>query len=377
MFDPVFGKSYAAAFTQFHLPTTSINFGNPDTLFIDSVVLTVAYAGSYGYENVPQSISVFQIAERMDPLPDAGYYSNKSFAVDAEPLGRKRMFVPNLNDSIYVGGVWYPAHLRIRLSDRFGQDLLNQSGESSFVNDSTFKDFFYGLCLAPDTLSTPYSASMIYFNFYSTTSGLRLYWHSPNKPANTFIFPVTVNDIKTNYFKHNFSGSLVQSHLQSGGLGDSLAFVQALAGVRTRITIPNLLNLHNVVINKAELVISQRKDPNRADTVYTPPGQIQVVTMDSAGKYVALPDADDNTHPFPSYGGNRVYISIQPGDTVAQYKLNLSQQVQLLIDGKITDYGLFLIPYLGAETADRLMAGGSKRDDAWKLKLNLIYSEIK
>ena len=92
---------------------------------------------------------------------------------------------------------------------------------------------------------------------------------------------------------------------------------------------------------------------------------------------MVLPDENDNSHPFPAYGGNKKLVEIAPGDTVAQYKVNISQQVQLLIDGKITDYGLFLIPFSGQETADRLMAGGNDRQDAWKLKLNLIYSEIK
>jgi hypothetical protein len=378
MFDPVFGKTYAALFTEFGLPTSSVNVGNPDTLFIDSVVLTMTYAGTYGYKDVPQSYNVYQLTERMSPLPENGYYSNKAFSVDPEPLGRKRLVVPNLTDSIKIGAQTFLPHLRIRLSDRFGQDLLNQSGGTNFLNDTSFKKFLYGLCVAPDTANTPYSASEIYFNMYSGSSGLRLYWHTPNTSGNTFTFPVTTNEVKTSYFKHNFTGSVVQSHLtENSTTGDSLLFLQALSGVSTRITIPGLPNLHDVIINKAELQITQRPDPNGADTVFTPPVQILVVTKDSTGKYVVLPDENDNSHPFPAYGGNKKLVEIAPGDTVAQYKVNISQQVQLLIDGKITDYGLFLIPFSGQETADRLMAGGNDRQDAWKLKLNLIYSEIK
>jgi hypothetical protein len=85
----------------------------------------------------------------------------------------------------------------------------------------------------------------------------------------------------------------------------------------------------------------------------------------------------DELVPFPLYGGTSSKFEIQPGDTVNQYKFNISLQVQQLLDQKITDYGLFIIPYKSNETADRLMAGGSLRDDAWKMKLNLIYSPIK
>mgnify|MGYP006397105801 FL=1 len=160
------------------------------------------------------------------------------------------------------------------------------------------------------------------------------------------------------------------------GDGDSLLFVQSMAGIRTRVTIPNLLNLKNVIINKAELVISQRLDANRADSIFTPPVQLLIVTLDSAGKVKSIPDNDDFNEAFPSYGGNRLQYGILPGDTVAQYKFNISQQVQLLIDGNITDYGLFLINNSAQETADRLMAGGGNRSDAYQVKLNIIYTPI-
>lgn len=375
MFDPVFGKTYGAVFTEFRLPTTSVDFGDPDTLYIDSVVLALAYASVYGFEDVPQSISVFQVTEPMSPKPDDGYFSNKTFSIDPNVLGRKSLVVPDLHDSTEILGQVFLPHLRIRLSDRFGQDLLNQSGTTNFTNDTSFKNYFKGLCIAPDTVSTPYAASMIYFNLLAGTSGLRLYWHTPHTDSLSFSFPITTDEVKTNYYKHSYGGSLVQNHLQNQTeAGDSLLFIQSMGGIKTRITIPYLQNLQNVIINKAELVIYQRLDPNRADSVFTPPAQILIVTKDSTGKYVAIPDESLS---FPTYGGNKTTTGILPGDTVAQYKFNIAVQVQHLIDDKITDYGLFLIPYKAYETADRLMAGGSEREDAWKIKFNLLYSPVK
>jgi hypothetical protein len=64
MYDPVFGKTYASVFTEFRLPTTNIDLGLTDTLFIDSVVLTLSYANTYGYEDVPQSFSVYVLPNR-------------------------------------------------------------------------------------------------------------------------------------------------------------------------------------------------------------------------------------------------------------------------------------------------------------------------
>ncbi len=375
MYDPVFGKTYASVFTEFRLPTTDVNFGTSDTLFLDSVVLTMAYAGEYGYEDVPQSFSVFQVTEPMSPKPEAGYFSNKTFSTDPEVLGRARLVVPNLTDSIDALGQSFAPHLRIRLSDRFGQDLLNQSGTVNLTSDTTFKNYLKGLSIVPDTVNTPYAASIIYFNLLSPTSGLHLYWHTPTRDSVTFNFPITVDEVRTNYYKHSYSGSVVEDHLiNQTAEGDSLIFIQAMGGISSRITIPNLYSLDDVIINKAELVMTQRLDPNRADSVFKPPTLILAVTKDSAGKYAVLPD---ELVPFPLYGGTSSKFEIQPGDTVNQYKFNISIQVQQLLDQKITDYGLFIIPYKSNETADRLMAGGSLRDDAWKMKLNLIYSSIK
>src|SRR5690349_3508818 len=75
LYDPVFGRTYAALFTEFLLPTNDVDFGSPDTLFIDSVVLTLAYNGFYGYNNVPQSFNVFRVTDAMNPIPTDGYYS--------------------------------------------------------------------------------------------------------------------------------------------------------------------------------------------------------------------------------------------------------------------------------------------------------------
>lgn len=377
MYDPVFGKTYAAIFTEFQLPTNAIDLGNPDTLFLDSVVLTMAYFKTYGYEDVPQSFVIREITERMSPKPDDGYFSNKSFATSDDVLGRKQLVVPNLTDSIQVLDVLFPPHLRIRLSDRFGQDILNQSGQATLATDSAFKEYFHGLMIAPDTAATPYTASMLYLSMYNTVSGLRLYWHTPKKTGQNINFPISTSEVKTNYFKHTYAGSLVQDHLQNETQdGDSLIFIQSMAGIRTRVTIPNLLNLQHVIINKAELVISQRFDEERTDSVFTPPVQLLVVTLDSAGKIKSIADNDDVNEAFPRYGGNKVQFGILPGDTVAQYTFNISQQVQLLIDGNITDYGLFLINNSAQETADRLRAGGGNRNDVYKIKLNIIYTPI-
>lgn len=374
MFDPIFGKTYAAFFTELLLPTNEVNFGTPDTLFIDSIVLTLAYNGYYGYVNVPQTFNVYRVTEVMHPAPADGYYSGKSFAVDPEVLGRKQNLVPDFVDSLHALNLTLPPHLRIRLSDRFGQEILDQSGSAALTNDSAFKDFLRGICVAPDTAATPYGASILYFDLFSLLSGIHLYWHTPHLDSLSYVIPITTSEVRNNYFKHNYSGTVVQQHLQNqSGTGDSIVYVQGLAGLKTKIVMPALSSLKNVLINKAELVITQVNDPEETDSVFTSPLQMVCVTQDTSGKDIAIPD---NFLFFPSFGGTRidkVTIDRQP---FAEYRFSVADQLQQIVNGSQNDLGLFLIAYKRAELANRLSAGGNLRVDNLKMKLNLIYTPI-
>ncbi|MCS6990249.1 MAG: DUF4270 domain-containing protein [Chitinophagales bacterium] len=374
MFDPYFGRSYAAFFTELNLPTNDVDFGMPDTLFVDSVVLMLDVVNVYGYSQVPQTLHVYEVTEPMRPKPTEGYFSTRSFTVEDLPLGRKTLYVPNRKDSLQLAEGKLPPHLRIRLSDRLGQRLLQQSGSEHFKTDSNFKNFFKGICVAPDTLATPYGASIIYVNLQSGLSGLRLYWHTPTRDSLRFTFPITSNEVRTNYFRHNYMQSQVQSFLVNANpMGDSVVFVQGAAGVKARLLIPSLSQLKQVVINKAELVITSVLDENRTDSIFTPPDQLVCITVDSSGKDISLPDV---TGPL-QFGGTSIRKVTIDRRSYVQYRFSIAQQIQQLIDGKTPDRGLFLIPFRRAEVASRLVAGGGRRNDQARMKLILVYTPIK
>ncbi len=374
LYDPVFGETYAAFYTEFQLPTSNVDFGSPDTLFIDSVVLTLAYAGFYGYKNTPQTFRVYEIMEPLSPKPATGYYSSRAFAIRQDPIGEKKLFIPNFTDSVPVLNGKAPPHLRIRLSERFGQNLLQQSGRPAFSNDSTFKQFFRGICVAPDTVEQVFGGCVLSFNLESLLSGLRIYWHTPSVDSLSFTFPITAKEVRTNYFLHTYGQSPVGAHVTKDPTrNDSVIFVQAGGGVKTRILIPYLKNLGPLVVNKAELVITSLIDPARTDSIFTPPDQLLVLTLDTAGKEAALPDANS----LLTFGGAAVRKVTLQRRPYVQYRFSLARQIQDLIDGKTEDRGLFLVPFRRGETVHRLVAGGANRNDAAQMKLVLIYTPIK
>jgi len=65
MNDNVFGKTSASLYTQFQI-AGQIDLGNPDSLFVDSLVLNLPYAGSYGKFTNSQNIYVYRVTEAIE-----------------------------------------------------------------------------------------------------------------------------------------------------------------------------------------------------------------------------------------------------------------------------------------------------------------------
>ncbi len=72
---PVFGKTYANIYSQVLLPSNNIDLGS--SLILDSVVLTLDYAGFYGDTAIQHKILVYQLTE--DLGVNTEYYSNHTF----------------------------------------------------------------------------------------------------------------------------------------------------------------------------------------------------------------------------------------------------------------------------------------------------------
>ena len=367
LFDPKFGRTYAALFTQLSLTTNDINFGSPDTLFFDSAAFVLQYNSTYALQNVPQSFNVYEVNEPMTPMPTNGYFSNRSFSTNQEVIGRARLTYPIVVDS---AGDVAGQLLHIRLSDRFGANLFNQSGTSNFHDDSTFKLFLKGICVAPDTAFTPYGGGMYFFLLPASSSGIYLYWHTTHSTNRTFLFPVSTLDARLSYLHHNYGQTFASQHI--GVVKDSVNLMQSLSGLKTRINIPVLNTLRNVVINKAELVFNQIPDPQQTDSIFAAPVIMRLVWIDSVGDEVFTKDVTDG---FPNYGGVRNLITIN-GKQIAQYKFSVADEVQRIVSGIDPNNGFYLVAYSPGETGDRFICGSPYRTDTLRMKLNLIYTRI-
>ena len=367
--DPVFGKSTASIYSQFQIGG-QVDLGSPDSLFIDSLVLNLQYTGHYGNFDQPANISVFQLTQ--DINADSAYYSDRNFRHYLHAVGQKINFIPNFESPLYVGGDTIAPSLRIRLSDRLGQDLLNQSKGTNFASNAAFQSFFKGLLIEAD--SNINGKGIMYFNMTSSTSvsKLTVYYHKPDVDSLKYDFIIGTDCSVFNHYTHNYISTEIQTTLQSTSQSDSIVYVQSMSGLKTKITIPNLKNLGNILVNKAELEItvpSWKIDP---DSIFTSPSRMLCLLADSIGKNAIIPDQISSNL---IYGGFKETAYLN-GQKVYKYKFSLTEHIQDLVSGSVTDYGLFLLTYPSPEIADRIILAGGNRSDDLRMKINLIYTKL-
>ena len=391
MRDPVFGNSYAAIFTQVQIPggggETFVNLGN--SISIDSIVLSLPYYAStsyYGIPKTPQSIKVYQVTQSM--LPGTVYNSNQPFSFDPQPIGAINNYIPDFIDSprVWQAGVLdtVPPQLRIKLSAAFAQELLSQSGTGTFNSNSAFQNFLKGILIAPDT-SNGFGAGIMYFDL--TTAAINVYCSQTSSTGSGPInvqFPINSSAyVATDYYKHNYNGTPIANLLKTDSSNNSVLYIQSMGGLRAKITIPHLKSLGNVLINKAQLEVIQIHSGSSTpiiDSNFSAPQALELLT-DSLNTNYSIEDISSD---FLTYGGTRIKTAPATNDTIWEYNVNVSDQIQYLLTGNPTNStvnysqfsSLFLRTFPNPEIADRIVIGGGNSSKS-KLVLHLVYTKLK
>ena len=370
MEDPDFGITKAGFYIPFGLESDSLDFGEGNIEF-DSIVLYLRYFSTYGDWRYPQSIQVYEMTE--DIVDSVNYYSDQTFATDPAALADISNFIPNTQDSVVINGGSYPPLLRIKLDDSFGQKFVAAAGSSVYDNNDNFRDFFKGLHISASKLNG--GKAMVFFDPFlyvgQAISKLTLYYHddidtmkSQDFRANPLVF--------VNRYEHDYSNSTVESYINNPNTteGDSLVFLQGLAGVNTRLLVPYISDLGNIFINKAELVLTVA-DLSQ-NTVFAPPSLLTLVQADEDGNFgSSLPD---QVSFLSSIIGGEITEETDSTGTYTRYRINLSRYYQDATDDS-DNYGIFILPEKRFHFPHRAILGGAS-NTKFALKLNLTYTTI-
>ncbi|HMO32152.1 MAG TPA: DUF4270 family protein [Lacibacter sp.] len=383
--DPMFGTTSASMFFQM-LPV-SYPFSLPvskDSLFLDSLVLSLKFNGLNGDTAATTTVNVYRIQ-------DPGFRPNRRYSVHEAPafsvtefLGSRTFTATQLRKGYKLAfrGDSIFNQLRIRLSDQLGRALLDQDNVTgAFRNDTLFKQFLNGLALLPD--STTSGNAVHYFSLTDFDSKLNLYYRARRTDGaldtSVAVFPFrpdTIRSANANKIHRNYNGSLALPTLASG-LPASLAYVQTAPGTSVNIRVPALDTLRNkpYVIHRAELVARQIfQGPLAIENIFRPP-VMHLYTQNANGQNAPIPFDSLNYFQISNYdffrqtflstisidytGGIPSFFTDGSGNQVVEYRMNITRYVQNIATGRASrrDFKL-AAPYL-AEFSGGILSASS------------------
>jgi hypothetical protein len=376
--DPIFGKCEAGFASQFLLSNGNPDFSYTDTAGIlyppeiDSVVLSLAYYGSYGDINKLngiQKVEVFELTSNVHI--DSVYYSNLKIdtCINSSILLASKVFLPKTNTAVFVDSIAQVPQLRINLdSDLFGKKIMGLPpfNASSLDNNENFKKYFKGLYVrVNNSFQSVNQGGILYLDLLSPFSKITTYYHNGPKKGGSFDYVISSSEsARINLFKHTYAAPIL-NQLNNPSLGQQQIYVQAMAGLRSKITLPLLkqwIDSMPIAIHKAEIIF---KIDEPFTGKYVPNSRLFLFGIDSVGKKYFLPDqSEGSTFSSQYYGG--FY-----NETTKEYRFNIARYAQLVATKKITDNGLYLVTGTTFQTANRVVIKGGTN-----IQLNLTYTKL-
>ena len=357
-----FGKTTASLYASMVLPADQFEaLGTVDSAFI-----TLQYSGIFGDTNSVHNVVLYEVDPNgSKPIADnTAYYSNAVFTTLPTVLGSKSNFKFNPKDSIAVDGKKLAPHLRIRITDlAYLTKLQNQTSSGGFANNTALHQVLNGILIK--VTSTAGNSMMYVDNSSSGVTGLSIYHHTATKDTAT-IFHFGSSSVNT--YQHDYTGSVVAAHLSNAT--DTVIYLQGLGGLQSRVFIPYLSNLKNVIINKAELTF-QDVNPS-ATSVYAAPASLYIYRRDSINKNledITLGSPFDDVTTGNYFGGSR--------STANSYTFNIARYLQKVVDGQTAAFDGFYVNILGNSINPNQIEIGSGTSSGYKIKLKILLTHIK
>ena len=332
-YDSEFGLNKAAFYTQILLTENNTDLGIDP--IVDSVILSYTYSDYYGDLVDFTSLDVSLI--KKDIYKDSIYYSNTF-----------NMLIGNVDyvDDFNLSDISDP-FLRVKLSNNFGQEILDLENEGLKDNE-TFLENFKGISLIASAQNT-----MLYLDPAGSNSYLKIYYHNNESGTDTLSvdFELGGDAARINLFNPKPLSDLNQE------VGKT--YIQSMAGYKAKVVLGDVTaikeQLEGKLINQV-LLSFQAEDY----ATYAAHDKLFLVRVDADGNNVFLTDftLEGETH----FGGAL---------DVETYTFNITRYFSNLMHDNV-DYTktLYLMPAGAVVNANRTILDNSK------MKLTIIYSEL-
>lgn len=361
-YDPVFGRVTSGIYTQALLSTNNVSFGN--NAVGDSIVLTLQYNGYYGDSTSSLRLKVYEIDPNADFSKDSAYYSNQNIllgdllfdnVVDFNPL-----------DSVLFEGNMIPPALKVTLDQKLTQKFIDASGSADLMNNDAFRQFFKGLHITVEPVSSPGDGIIGYFNLNSDLSKLTLYYHND---IDTLSYPFVINADCAKFTNFNHYGYTDADHdLQNqdtNGINSRL-FLQSMAGMKIKVKLPHISDLYSngpVGINKAELVIRVDKSDHTASKFPHPP-KLTIARINDEGRYFFTTD----------FLFGETFLGGFYDPIKHEYRFRVTRHLHDILSGKYENHGLVVLVAAAAVRGERVVVKGNDLSEK-NLTLEIVYTK--
>jgi len=341
--DPIFGENKGSFCQQMLLPANNID--EIEDAVVDSVFITYTYSDFYGdlNENEDFNISVYELSESI--YRDSVYYSDETFNFIPQNLAT--------NQFIYEGDSTSSSYLKIQLDNSFGERIMDETGNSTMVDDDAFLDYFKGFYIEATASNT-----IMYLNPIADKSRATIYYHITGvDTAVAFNFELGGDACRINLFNTKDSSDLLANTDES--------YLQSMAGHQIEVFINDVDSLKNTfagkAINKATISFEMIEDAD-----YPSHESIYLFRETESGNIVFLTDF--------TIEGDEHFGGVLEGNT---YTFNITRYfVQLLTDfnwdGLPVNYTnkLYIKSRMGSANANRTIF------DNTKTSINIIATDL-
>ena len=334
--DSEFGLNNAGFYTQILLTENNTDLGS--NAVVDSVVMSYTYSGYYGELENFTSLDVLILEE--DIHKDSVYYST-SYVI---PVPAGMSYVESF--SVSEDGSGSPS-LTIRLSDSFGQEILDLQNEGLKDNE-TFLENFKGISVVASGQNT-----LLYLNPSGSNSFLKIYYHNDESTADTLSldFELGGDAARINLFNSKPLANLNQE--------EDKIYIQSMAGYKAKIAINNTDSIKAMLEGKSINKVTMCFDvPEGSQSEYVAHDKLFLVRVNDEGSNVFLADytIEGETH----FGGRL---------DDDKYEFNITRYFYQLLNNDAYTNDLYLLPAGAAVNASRTILNKD-------INLTIHYSEL-
>ena len=366
--DSLFGNTTIDFAAQFRLSEFPDYGKNPE---LDSVRLFMYYRLIYGDTITTQKFRIYELEQDLDV--DERYTQDVDLKSMASSflLGEKE-YVPRIRLDSATADTFYQL-ITLPIDNSIGEKLMN-ADSLQMVNNDVFLEYFKGLYVETEKVNEQ-GGTILSLEASSNSSfqGSALVVYYSNDSTRTFsndtsfVMPYIISPFsaRVNHIEHDYTNTPFYDNLNSELVNDSLIYIQATGGLKSRILIDDLsswADSANTAINRAELIFEIDTTASQVSK-FPPPTQLLFTMVDSAN-IERLPI--DYVFSPAYYGG-----TLQEDYT---YHFNITQHLQQIIQGDAANKGFYLTPAQKNNQANRVIIKGSTSNAG--IKLIITYSKF-